>query len=178
DGAEQHHQEPARDGPALLEIDADCARRAEGAECIERAVRDVEDFHHPEDQGKPDRDDEQVGRIDEAIDQDGKGGQHDLPCSGLGKHPPADRASRRYVEPRLLNATRFTQLPAVLIDIESSGLRKSSGLRGEQMTMRSSIRDGRWPRCSGLRIGLTRSALGNTHSILPTTLLTQAFYAS
>src|SRR5262249_34110066 len=37
-----------------------------------------------------------------------------LPCSGLGKHPPADRASRR---PRLLNATHFTQLPAVLIDI-------------------------------------------------------------
>ena len=66
-GDEHHHQESARDGPALLEIDADRARRAEGAECIERAVRDVEDFHHPEDQGKPDRDDEQVGRIDEAI---------------------------------------------------------------------------------------------------------------
>jgi len=33
----------------------------------------------------------------------------------------------------LLRATHFTQLPAVLIDITSSGL------RGEQMTIRSSI---------------------------------------
>src|SRR3977135_4647330 len=61
-----------------LDIDADCRRRAIRAEGIERAVGDVEDLHHPEDQAQTDGDEKQIGGIDEAIGEDGEGSQHDV----------------------------------------------------------------------------------------------------
>ena len=39
-------------------------------------MRDIEDLHHAEDQRQPDRDDEQIGRVDQAVDQNGESGQH------------------------------------------------------------------------------------------------------
>jgi hypothetical protein len=39
-------------------------------------VGDVQDLHDPEDQGKADRNHEQIGRIHKAIGQDGEGGEH------------------------------------------------------------------------------------------------------
>src|SRR5439155_19719233 len=64
----------------------DHGRSAVSAERIERAVRDVEDLHHPEDQGQTDCDNEQIGRIDEAIGENCKGCQHgDAYRPGLSK---------------------------------------------------------------------------------------------
>ena len=76
----QHHeQETARVRPAALDIDAHRRGRAICAEGVERAVGDVEDLHHPEDQAQADGDEKQIGGIDEAIGEDGKDSQHVAP---------------------------------------------------------------------------------------------------
>ena len=60
-GRELHAGEPA-----------DHRRSSIGAQRIEAAMRDIEDFEHAKDQCESQRDDEQPGRIGQAIDQDGK----------------------------------------------------------------------------------------------------------
>ena len=73
---QDHEQEAEGRRPVGIGVDADRGRRAIGAESVERAVRDVQDLHHAEDQRQADGDDEQIGRVDEAVGQDGEGSQH------------------------------------------------------------------------------------------------------
>ncbi len=82
-GEHDHEQEAAGLRPAAAEIDADRRRRAIGAEGVERAVGHVEDLHHPEDEGEPDRDEKEIGGVDEAVGHNGEGGEHDGPRKGM-----------------------------------------------------------------------------------------------
>ncbi len=90
---QDHEQEAAGVRQPAVEVDADRGRRAVGAEGIERAMRHVEDLHHAEDQREADRDQEQVGRVDQAIGQDREGGQHG------GPHTLRDRMGLRRIAP-------------------------------------------------------------------------------
>src|SRR5262249_21158523 len=62
-GHEPHEQKAAGGGKPAIEIRSGRDRGAVSAEGVERAVGDVQDLHDPEDQGKTDRNDEQIGRI-------------------------------------------------------------------------------------------------------------------
>src|SRR5215510_14788560 len=75
---DQHHQEKAAGHrPVLVEIDADGGRRAVGPKRVERAMGHVEDLHDPEDQGEADRHHEKIGRVNQAVGENGKRSQHD-----------------------------------------------------------------------------------------------------
>ena len=89
-------RKPAGVRQAAIEIDADRRGGAIGAEGIERAVRDVEDFHDAEDQRQADRDEEQIGRVDQAVGQDGEGGEHE---GSLFLDVETEAASKFYSSP-------------------------------------------------------------------------------
>ena len=101
-GDEHHQQKSAGRRQAAVEVDADRDRGAVGAERIERAVSDVEDFHDAEDQRETDGDEEQIGRVDEAVSQDGKGGQHVEPCS-------VEAASQSHLAPFMPPSSQGTE---------------------------------------------------------------------
>ena len=71
----EHEQEADGRRPIGIGIDADRGGGAIGAERIERAVRDIQNLHHAENQRQADGDNEQIGRVDEAVGQNGEGGQ-------------------------------------------------------------------------------------------------------
>ena len=70
-----HEQQAARVVEAALVPDAGRGRRAIGAERIERAVRDVEDLHHAEDQREADGDEKQIGGVDQPVRENGECGE-------------------------------------------------------------------------------------------------------
>ena len=71
-----HEQEAKRRRPVAIRIDTDRRRRTICAESVERAMRDVQYFHDAEDQRQADGHDKEIGRVNEAVGEDGSGCQH------------------------------------------------------------------------------------------------------